>query len=109
MTRISSLFAFLVFALLSLPFALAYQKQPPQAVVPQTPRQALIEMIRGGGEAVLKHLTVEMQQVIPGGKTAAQHRTTVLTSKSRSAEGAGARSTQDRLPESRTEITHSSA
>ena len=39
---------------------LAQQKQP----APQTPRQALIEMINGGEQAVKKHLTVEIQQMI---------------------------------------------
>jgi hypothetical protein len=33
-----------------------------QAPPPQTPRQALIEMISGGQEGAMKHLTVEMQK-----------------------------------------------
>ena len=51
---------------------LAQQKQP----APQTPRQALIEMINGGEQAIKKHLTLEIQQMIhdleqkkPGGKS----------------------------------------
>ena len=41
--------------------ALCAQPQAP-APPPQTPRQALIEMINGGHEGAMKHLTVEMQQ-----------------------------------------------
>ena len=33
---------------------------------PQTPRQALIEMISGGQEGAMKHLTVEMQKSLQG-------------------------------------------
>src|SRR6476661_7725377 len=48
-------FAFLASA------ALCAQPQS-QAPPPQTPRQALIEMISGGQEGAMKHLTVEMQK-----------------------------------------------
>lgn len=41
--------------------ALCAQTQVP-APPPQTPRQALIEMINGGHEGAMKHLTVEMQK-----------------------------------------------
>jgi len=41
--------------------ALCAQSQA-QAPPPQTPRQALIEMISGGQEGAMKHLTVEMQK-----------------------------------------------
>lgn len=41
--------------------ALCAQPQA-QAPPPQTPRQALIEMISGGQEGVMKHLTLEMQK-----------------------------------------------
>ena len=33
---------------------------------PQTPRQALIEMVTGGQQGAMKHLTVEMQQSLQG-------------------------------------------
>jgi hypothetical protein len=41
------------------------QTQAPVAP-PQTPRQALIEMISGGQEGAMKHLTVEMQKSLKG-------------------------------------------
>jgi len=41
------------------------QTQAP-AAPPQTPRQALIEMINGGQEGAMKHLTVEMQKSLKG-------------------------------------------
>lgn len=41
------------------------QTQAPSAP-PQTPRQALIEMINGGQEGAMKHLTVEMQKSLKG-------------------------------------------
>jgi hypothetical protein len=41
------------------------QTQTP-AAPPQTPRQALIEMISGGQEGAMKHLTVEMQKSLQG-------------------------------------------
>ncbi|PYP90049.1 MAG: hypothetical protein DMG65_12555 [Candidatus Angelobacter sp. Gp1-AA117] len=44
----------------SSPLVPAQQKQP----APQTPRQALIEMIHGGEPAIKKHLTIEIQQMI---------------------------------------------
>jgi hypothetical protein len=37
-----------------------------QTPPPQTPRQALIEMINGGQEGAMKHLTVEMQKSLKG-------------------------------------------
>ncbi|HLJ29686.1 MAG TPA: hypothetical protein VKY85_23465 [Candidatus Angelobacter sp.] len=53
------------------PAFLAAQRQPPAP--PQTPRQALVEMINGGGKGVTKHLTVEVQQLLskPENKQAA--------------------------------------
>jgi hypothetical protein len=36
------------------------------APLPQTPRQALIEMINGGHEGAMKHLTLEMQKSLKG-------------------------------------------
>lgn len=45
--------------------ALCAQPQA-QAPPPQTPRQALIEMISGGQEGAMKHLTVEMQKSLQG-------------------------------------------
>jgi hypothetical protein len=45
--------------------ALCAQPQA-QATPPQTPRQALIEMISGGQEGAMKHLTVEMQKSLQG-------------------------------------------
>lgn len=51
--------------------ALCAQPQAP-APPPQTPRQALIEMINGGQEGAMKHLTVEMQKSLQGdGKNSA--------------------------------------
>ncbi|MGC2742456.1 MAG: hypothetical protein WA672_04660 [Candidatus Angelobacter sp.] len=41
------------------------QTQAP-ATPPQTPRQALIEIITGGGQGAMKHLTVEMQKSLQG-------------------------------------------
>jgi hypothetical protein len=45
-------------------FLLAQSQAP--AAPPQTPRQALIEMISGGQEGAMKHLTVEMQKSLQG-------------------------------------------
>jgi len=45
-------------------FLLAQSQAP--APPPQTPRQALIEMISGGQEGAMKHLTVEMQKSLQG-------------------------------------------
>jgi hypothetical protein len=39
-------------------------QQPARPKRPQTPRQALIEMIRGGGATVRRHLTEEVQEMI---------------------------------------------
>ena len=47
---------------LALNITLLAQKQPPSPKL-QTPRQALIEMISKGGNSVLKHLTVEVQEM----------------------------------------------
>lgn len=44
---------------------LVSQTQAP-APPPQTPRQALIEMITGGHEGAMKHLTLEMQKSLQG-------------------------------------------
>jgi hypothetical protein len=69
-----------IFAVLS-SFTVAYAiQQPARPKPPQTPRQALIEIITGGGKAVQKHITVEIQQMIseaskkkdPSDKTAAE-------------------------------------
>src|SRR5689334_15976345 len=43
-----------------------YAQPQSQAPPPQTPRQALIEMISGGQEGAMKHLTVEMQKSLQG-------------------------------------------
>lgn len=46
-------------------FAWAQQTHPASpAKPPQTPRQALLEIITGGGKAIQRHLTVELQQAI---------------------------------------------
>ena len=50
---------FFLVATLSLTTLFAQQPAP---APPQTPRQALIEMISGGQEGVMKHLTLEMQK-----------------------------------------------
>src|SRR5215469_15886416 len=49
----------LAFAVLS-----SAQQQAPLPAPPQSPRQALIEMASGGQNAVFKHLTVEVQQLL---------------------------------------------
>jgi hypothetical protein len=52
-------------------FALAQQQATPQQPAPpkvQTARQALIEMITKGGDAQLKHLTVEVQSLLKSSK-----------------------------------------
>jgi hypothetical protein len=56
--------AVLVLAVFTSTF-LAAQPQAP-APPPQTARQALIEMITGGQQGVMKHLTVEMQKSLDG-------------------------------------------
>lgn len=43
-------------------------QQPARPKRPQTPRQALIEIITGGSGAIQKHLTVEIQQMISEAK-----------------------------------------
>ena len=50
-----------VLLLSALSFSSLFAQQAP-APPPQTPRQALIEMITGGQEGALKHLTIEMQK-----------------------------------------------
>jgi hypothetical protein len=46
------------------PFLFSQTQAP--APPPQTPRQALIEMINGGQEGAMKHLTLEMQKSLKG-------------------------------------------
>ncbi len=62
------------FALLTFGLSSLGQSRPAPSRT-QTARQALIEMIVGGQEAQLKHLTVEVQQELtkPGGKLASQY------------------------------------
>jgi hypothetical protein len=43
-----------------------FAQQPAPAAPPQTARQALLEMITGGQQAAMRHLTVEMQQSLKG-------------------------------------------
>ena len=104
MTRISRLSFFLVFTLLSASCAFSYQKPPSQAALPQTPRQALIEMIRGGGEGITKHLTIEMQQAIPGAKTT---KTTASARKSGSGAAREGKLSTETLPEAHTTMVTS--
>lgn len=104
MIRISPLSFFLVFTLLFSTIAFSYQKSQSQTAVPQTPRQALIEMIRGGGEAITKHLTVEMQQAIPGARTA---KTTASARKSGSSGARAGKLSTETLPEAHTTLTTS--
>jgi hypothetical protein len=53
-----------LFLVVSTSTFLSAQTQAPAA--PQTPRQALIEMINGGHEGAMKHLTLEMQKSLKG-------------------------------------------
>lgn len=53
----------LISVLLSSLSALVAAQKQPAAAKPQTPRQALIEMVTKGGDSVLKHLTVEVQEM----------------------------------------------
>ena len=46
--------------------AFLYSQTQAPAPPPQTPRQALIEMISGGQEGAMKHLTLEMQKSLQG-------------------------------------------
>ena len=64
MARIfNGLIAFLIALLCS--FAWAQQTHPGSPEKPaQTPRQALLEIITGGGKAIAKHMTVELQKAI---------------------------------------------
>jgi hypothetical protein len=57
-----SLRAPVVIVLALLASSALYAQSQAQAPPPQTPRQALIEMISGGQEGAMKHLTVEMQK-----------------------------------------------
>lgn len=52
------------FVLLSALGAAAVAQNQPAAPKPQTPRQALIEIVTKGGDSVLKHLTVEVQDLL---------------------------------------------
>ena len=64
---VACLFSRVIFILLVLfgSFAIAQPVQhPAQSKPPQTPRQALIEIITGGSKAIQKHTTVEIQQMI---------------------------------------------
>src|SRR5215472_10514126 len=63
--------ALALFLLLTFPILSSTQKQAPPP--PQTPRQALIEMINGGAKGAMKHLTVEVQELLskPENKQAA--------------------------------------
>src|SRR5580765_5373357 len=56
--------AFLLITLCAGNILLAQQQAPPPP--PQTARQALIEMITGGQQGAMKHLTVEMQKSLEG-------------------------------------------
>lgn len=51
-----------VLLLSALSFSSLFAQQQPSAPPPQTARQALLEMITGGKEGALKHLTIEMQK-----------------------------------------------
>jgi hypothetical protein len=59
------------------------QQQQPQSPKLQTPRQALIEIITKGGDSVLKHLTVEVQEMFlkPENKAAAPMLTALTSMK----------------------------
>jgi len=61
-----SLRATVVVVLALLASAALYAQPQAQAPPPQTPRQALIEMISGGQDGVMKHLTMEMQKSLQG-------------------------------------------
>lgn len=52
------------FLVLTFNISLVAQRQAPAPPPPQSPRQALIEMVSGGNNAILKHLTVEVQQLL---------------------------------------------
>ncbi len=68
--------------LAALPLPASAQKQP-TVPRPQTPRQALIEIVTNGGDSVLKHLTVEVQQMFlkPENKSAAPFLTSLSAMK----------------------------
>jgi hypothetical protein len=61
-----SLRATVLVVLVLLASAALCAQTPAPAPPPQTPRQALIEMINGGHEGAMKHLTVEMQKSLKG-------------------------------------------
>ena len=71
---------FLLFSVLT--FTALAQKESPSPKL-QTPRQALIEMISKGGDSVLKHLTVEVQEMFlkPENKAAAPMLTALTSMK----------------------------
>lgn len=54
---------FLFFSVFGFTAVLHAQKEAP-APPPQTPRQALIELVSGGQPGVMKHLTVEVQELL---------------------------------------------
>src|SRR5579859_3887166 len=64
--------AALIFSAISISALFAQQQAP--APPPQTARQALLEIITGGQQAAMKHLTVEMQKSLraKGNKSFAQ-------------------------------------
>jgi hypothetical protein len=70
----------LVFAALTIP---AFAQKQPSAPRPQSPRQALIEVVTKGGDSVLKHLTVEVQEMFlkPENKLAAPFLTSLTSMK----------------------------
>jgi hypothetical protein len=106
MVRIShSLLSVVVIALSS--FACAQQAGQTQTPPPQTPRQALIEMLRGGGEAISKHLTVEMQEVVKGYKIT-QGKLGATTAPKSNTTKQSAKSQDQVLPEPHTEVHTSS-
>src|SRR5437899_1848644 len=55
------LVSLLLFAIFTL-VAFAQRQQP--AAPPQTPRQALIEIVTKGAEGITKHLTMEVQELL---------------------------------------------
>lgn len=77
---------FLISALISLLSAAGLAQQQPSPAKPQTPRQALIEMITKGGDSVLKHLTVEVQEMFlkPENKASAPFLTALTSMKAES-------------------------
>jgi hypothetical protein len=68
MPRSLSLFLFLTVCTV----AVLAPGQQPQAAPPQTPRQALIEIVTGGAEGISKHLTVEVQELLAKSKSGSE-------------------------------------